>query len=104
MFSLSAIQQPYPEQNQFKRGCYANTNKGIKLNGMQAMIMQSQYNLERVLSDFEVAIAAGLNPNDVKDQIFKKYKITDADFTDFDAKTLIKKVEAMYKSHQSRRF
>jgi hypothetical protein len=80
----------------FSRGAdFPNTNK---VNGMQAMIMQSQENLERVLPDFEAAIAAGYNPNDVKDQIFDQYNLTDDDFTDFDAKLLVQKVEAMYRA------
>lgn len=85
----------------FSRGAdFPNTNK---VNGMQAMIMQSQENLERVLPDFEAAIAAGYNPNDVKDQIFQKYNLTESDFTDFDAKTLVSKVEQMYKANRSHR-
>lgn len=85
----------------FSRGAdFPNTNK---VNGMQTMIMQSQENLERVLPDFEAAIAAGYNPNDVKDQIFQKYNFTESDFTDFDAKTLVSKVEQMYKANRSHR-
>jgi hypothetical protein len=99
MFSLSAI-QPSFNHNSLCHGAKACNNK---VNGMQAMVMQSQENLYRVLPDFEAAIAAGYDPNDVKAQIFRKYGITEDDFTDFDAKTLVSKVEQMYKANHSHR-
>lgn len=99
MFNLGAI-QPTVTHNAFCHGAKACNGK---VNGMQAMIMQSQENLYHVLPDFEAAIAAGYNPNDVKSVIFDKYNLTDADFTDFDAKTLVTKVEAMYNSSRARR-
>ena len=70
-----------------------------KFNGMQAMIMQSQENLDKVLEDFETAIAAGLNPNDVKDEILAKRKLKESDFTTFDIAILNRKVEAMYRAY-----
>ena len=70
-----------------------------KFNGMQAMIMQSQSNLDIVLKDFEAAIAAGLNPNDVKDEILAKRNLKESDFTSFDIATLNRKVEQIYKSY-----
>lgn len=70
-----------------------------KFNGMQAMIMQSQSNLDMVLKDFEAAIAAGLNPNDVKDEILAKRNLKESDFTSFDIATLNRKVEQIYKSY-----
>ena len=66
---------------------------------LQFFILQSSQNLQRVLPDFEAAIATGKNPNDVKDEIFAKYNITDSDFTNPDAQELIDKVEAMYHMH-----
>lgn len=63
---------------------------------IQFFILQSNENLEKVLPDFEDAIFRGKNPNDVKDEIFAKYHITDEDFTNSDAQLLIQKVEAMF--------
>jgi hypothetical protein len=99
MFSIGAI-QPAAGHNAFANGGYAGNGK---LNGAQVMAMQSKRNLDRVLPDFEEAIAAGYNPNDVKDVIFEKYHLSDSDFTDFDARLLVSKVENMYKSARTRR-
>lgn len=88
-------------RNVFSSG---NLNQYNKVNSMKTMIMQSQRNLERVIPDFEAAIAAGYNPNDVKDSIFKKYNLTDNDFTGSDVNILIRKVEEIYKIHNTRRF
>jgi hypothetical protein len=99
MFSLGAI-QPTMSHNSFVHG--TNVCNG-KVNGMQAMIMQSQTNVDKVIPEFEAAIAAGLNPNDAKASIFNKYNLTDADFTDFDAQRLVSKVESMYKANYTHR-
>ena len=68
---------------------------------LQFFILQSNENLEKVLPDFEDAIFRGENPNEVKDEIFAKYGITDEDFTNSDANILIKKVEDMYKRYSN---
>ena len=63
---------------------------------LKFFISQSNENLNKVLPDFEDAIFRGKNPNDVKDEIFAKYGITDEDFTNSDAQILVQKVEAMF--------
>ena len=75
---------------------YGNPGYTGKINGADVMIMESAANLDKVLPDFEEAIRAGLNPNDVKDEIFSRYNISDADFTQMDARKLQRRVEEIY--------
>ena len=94
MYNLSSINTN--GHNTFVHGVM---NCQGQLNGLQARVMQSQEYLDALLKDFEKAIIAGYNPNQVKPQIFAKYGITEADLTAFDAQLLKKKVEAIAAAH-----
>lgn len=90
MFSVSDIN--------FSNGVYS---KG-KINGAEVMIMERMQRLDVLVKDFERAIAAGYNPNYVKDEIFRKRGITESDLTKSEIESLEKRISAIYKSYQSR--
>lgn len=62
----------------------------------EIFILQSREHLEDSLKAFKQAIDLGLNPNEVKEQIFNELSITDEDFTDSDADELMRQVEYYY--------
>lgn len=62
----------------------------------EIFILQSREHLENSLKAFKQAIDLGLNPNEVKEQIFNELSITDEDFTDLDADELMHQVECYY--------
>lgn len=64
-------------------------------------IMNSNQLLYKVLPEFEAAIARGEDPNVVKPHIFAKYGASDSDFTDSDAKTLVSRVDSMYRRYHN---
>lgn len=68
------------------------------VNGVEAMVMQSSKNVEDVVSDFEKAFAAGMNPNALLDNILQNRNLTENDFTDDDIINVNRKVEAIYKT------
>ena len=68
------------------------------MSSMDCWILQSHQNLRNILPDFEKAIEAGYNPNNVKDEIFKAHNLTESDFTELDKKELVKKVDAIWKA------
>lgn len=73
---------------------------GMGSNGFMNQIMQSQQNADTLIKDFEDAIAAGYNPNEIKDEVFAKRHLTEGDLTYNDQQRLIRKVEAAWKSAQ----
>ena len=62
----------------------------------EMFVLQSRENLENSLEAFKQAINLGLNPNEVKEQIFNELSITDEDLTDSDADELMRQVEYYY--------
>lgn len=83
----------------FSNGAYS----GGKINGFQVMAMQSQEYTDKLIAQFEKAIAAGYNPNTVSDDVFNKVGCRESDLTEFDKNRLKKKVEALWKAHHSYR-
>lgn len=86
MFSMGGIN--------FQSGAYYN----CKMNGAQAMIMQSQEYTDKLIEQFGMAIAAGYNPNDIIDDVFNKVGCSDADLTNSDKQRLMRTVEKMYQT------
>ena len=97
MFSLSGV-SGYG-YNSFAQGAYCNN----RVNGLQVMAMQSQEYTDKLIEQFEMAIAAGYNPNMVYEDVFSKVGCSEADLTDFDKVRLQQKVESMYRSNASHR-
>lgn len=62
----------------------------------EIFVLQSRKHLEDSLEAFKQAIDLGLNPNEVKKQIFNELSITDEDFTDSDADELMRQVKYYY--------
>lgn len=73
---------------------------GMGSNGFMNQIIQSQQNADTLIKDFENAIAAGYNPNEIRDEIFAKRNLTEDDLTYNDKQRLIRKVEAAWKTAQ----
>ena len=67
-----------------------------KANGFQAMVMQRQQDIDDVIKDFERAIAAGYNPNEVKDIILQNHGITR--LTAAETERITRAVENIYRS------
>lgn len=68
-------------------------------NGFMNQIMQSSSDADLLIRDFENAIKAGYNPNDVKDNILKQRGIKESDLTDSDIARINRRVEKLYESH-----
>lgn len=94
MFSLSELSFGQPT-SAYKDYLDNHLNK---LNGMSLMIMQSAENADKVISDFEEAIARGLNPNSVIDDVLAKRGLSESDFTDEDILRINRRVEAIYRT------
>ena len=73
---------------------------GMGHNGFMNQIMQSQQDTDILIKDFENAIAAGYNPNEVRDDIFAKRNLSENDLTYNDKQRLIRKVEAIWQEAQ----
>ena len=65
-------------------------------NGFMNQVMQHHEDFDNLVKDFEDAIAAGYNPNNVKDTLFKKNNLTEDELSIRERETLIRKVEAAY--------
>ena len=76
----------------FSHGVYSNGG----LNGFSAMVMQREQDIQNVIADFEKAIAAGYNPNTVKDVILQEHGITK--LTAAESARITKRVEEIYRS------
>ena len=79
----------------FSQGAYLNGG----LNGFSAMVMQREQDIENIISDFEKAIAAGYNPNQVRDEILRNNGITH--LTAAESARITRKVEEIYQSRRS---
>lgn len=78
---------------------------GMGRNGFMNHVMQSQETTDKLINDFEKAIAAGLDPTDaLRADIFAKRRVKEHDLTDFDKERLNKKVEEIYQLYRSRRW
>ena len=67
-------------------------------NGFMNQIMQHHEDFDNLVKDFEDAIAAGYNPNNIKIVLFEKNNLTENDLSTREKETLIKKVESAYAS------
>ena len=76
----------------FSQGAYLNG----ELNGFSAMTMQRGQDIENVIADFENAIAAGYNPNEVQETILKQNGITH--LTAAESAYITRKVEKIYQA------
>lgn len=76
----------------FSQGAYLNGG----LNGFSAMVMQRQQDIDNIIADFEKAIAAGYNPNEVRDTILKQNGITR--LTAAESAHITRKVEEIYQA------
>ena len=93
MFNLGSIGSSF----------YGHPQYNGKVNGADFAIMHSQACIKMVIPEFENAIAAGYDPNIVKDMIFAKFSISEDDFTSSDRKLLQRKVEEIYQSQNKTR-
>ena len=86
-FSLGLV---FKVTGNFSQGAYC----GNKVNGFQAMVMQNDLDMQKIISDFENAAAAGYALSEVQEMIFEKYGIT----RPADRDSILRKVEEIYKS------
>lgn len=93
MFSVNNID--------FSNGVYASNGA---VNGAEVFLLQSSENADKVISDFEKAIAAGLNPNTVIDTVLKNNNLSEEDFTATDIRRINRKVEALWRASNFGRF
>lgn len=91
MFSIGEIN--------FINGAYS----GNRLNGAEAMIMESAEKVDNVINDFEKAFQAGMDPNNVLNQILIKRNYYKNDFLDSDIKKITRKVESIVNNNRSYR-
>ena len=63
-----------------------------------AYVVTSGANADNVISDFEKAFAAGMNPNHLLQDIMSQRNLTVEDFTDDDIIRVNRKVEEIYKT------
>lgn len=94
MFSLNDIGY---NNKIFSYGVYSNEYPD-KINGMSVAVMQSAENADKVISDFEEAIARGVNPNNVIEEVLSRRGLTESDFTNSDILRINRRVEAIYKA------
>lgn len=81
----------------FANGVYHN---GM-INGAEVMIMQSAENADNVINDFEKAFSAGMDPNNVVNQIMRERHLSSSDFTEFDMVRMKRKIEAIYNAENT---
>lgn len=91
MFSVTDIN--------FSNGVYGS-NGGV--NGAEVFLLQSSENADTVISDFERLYYAGLDPNNLFENIMRNRNLTRKDFTDRDAARVKRRVEEIYKSTEDR--
>lgn len=89
MFSFGMI-QPTPTHNAFSHGAYACNGQ---LNGMQAMIMQSQESTDNVIKSFEQYLSAGFGIEAALTQAYMENNVSENDLTDFDKERIKRKIE-----------
>lgn len=82
-------------QVNFANGVYGNNGR---VNGLEAMAMQSAEDADKVIEDFAEIIKVELSPYAALDQAFERNNVTENDFTDFDLERIKRKVNAIYKS------
>lgn len=92
MFSIGEIN--------FANGSYASRNL---INGAENMIMESAEKVDNVISDFEKAFQAGMDPNNVLNQILIERNYYKSDFLDSDIKKITRKVESIINNNRSYR-
>lgn len=76
---------------------------GMGKNGFMDQIMQSDQDANKIIKTCEELIIAGYNPNIVIEQACQKNGIRMNSLTDIDKQRIVKKVEEIYKSNQTRR-
>ena len=76
---------------------------GMGKNGFMNQIMQSDQDANKIIKTCEELIIAGYNPNIVIEQACQKNGIRMNSLTDIDKQRIVKKVEEIYKSNQTRR-
>lgn len=77
---------------------------GMGKNGFMNQIMQSDQDANKIIKTCEELIIAGYNPNIVIiEQACQKSGIRMNSLTDIDKQRIVKKVEEIYKSNQTRR-
>ena len=67
------------------------------------MIMESSAKADNVIRDFEQALSAGMDPNQVIDEVLKNRHYSESDFTDMDINRINRKVESIYKTVNNER-
>lgn len=72
------------------------------VNGMNAMVMQSASDVDKVIALFENAIEQGYYPNDVEQEVYRQANVNPSDFTWYDKQKIQRKVEEIYKLKGSR--
>ena len=70
------------------------------VNGMDAMVMQSDQDADRVIAAFEVAIGNGFHPEEVEQDIYQQLGVNPADFTRYDKEKISRKVNEIWEAHQ----
>lgn len=86
--------------------CYDTVDRGHGMDfrsvyGTQAHIMQSSSDVDKVIPMFEAAVAAGLHPEDVEQDIYRQAGVNPADFTEFDKERILKRVNEIYSAQNS---
>ena len=76
---------------------------GMGKNGFMNQIMQSDQDTNKIIKTCEELIIAGYNPNIVIEQACQKCGVRMNSLTDIDKQRIVKKVEEIYKSNQTRR-
>lgn len=77
--------------------------EGRKNMSLMNYIMQSEQDANKIIKTCEELIIAGYNPNIVIEQACQKNGIRMNSLTDIDKQRIVKKVEEIYKSNQTRR-
>lgn len=77
--------------------------EGRKNMSLMNYIIQSEQDTNKIIKTCEELIIAGYNPNIVIEQACQKSGIRMNSLTDIDKQRIVKKVEEIYKSNQTRR-
>ena len=81
----------------FGNGVYHN---GM-INGAEVHIMQSSENADNVIESFEKAFRAGMDPNQVINQVLQQKNLNNSDFTELDIARINRKIEAIYNARNN---
>lgn len=84
---------------------FANPVKSLSdnyVNGMDAMVMQSASDVDKVIALFENAIEQSYHPNEVEQEVYRQANVNPSDFTWYDKQKIQRKVEEIYKSKGNR--